>query len=51
MKYFEIFKSVNKPIIKHNENTDKSFLVVDRERIVPVFFMSILSSVISYKKI
>ena len=50
MKYFEIFKSVNKPIIKHNENTDKSFLVVDRERIVPVFFMSILSSVISYKK-
>ena len=50
MKYFKIFKSVNKPIIKQNENSEKSFLVVDRERIVPVFFMSVLSSVISHKK-
>lgn len=50
MKYFKIFKSINKPIIKQNERSNKSFLIVDRERIVPVFFMSILSSVISYKK-
>ena len=50
MKYFKIFKSVNKPIIKQNANSEKSFLVVDRERIVPVFFMSVLSAVISHKK-
>ena len=49
MKYFKIFKSVNKPIIKQNANSEKSFLVVDRERIVPVFFMSVLSE-ISLKK-
>lgn len=50
MKYFKIFKSINKPIIQQNENSKKSFLVVDRERIVHAFFMSILSSVISIKK-
>ena len=50
MKYFKIFKSINKPIIKQNKNSKKSFLVVDRERIVHAFFMSILSSVISVKK-
>ena len=50
MKYFKIFKLINKPIINQNTLSDKSFLVVDRERVVPAFFMSIFSSVISKKK-
>lgn len=50
MKYFKTFKLINKPIINQNKLSNKSFLVIDRERIVPAFFMSILSSIIAKKK-
>ena len=50
MKYFKIFKSINKPIINQNKLSNKSFLVVDRERVVPTFFMCILSFVIAKKR-